>query len=79
MAELLNIHELSDRFNGITVGWIKQQCKAGNIPFLKAGRHWLFNPIAVSEALAKMAAGFPNQSAPVLEPAAGQVVSHAAR
>lgn len=59
MAEVLTIAEISERFHGIDPRWLKQQAKAGKLPHLKVGRRMLFNPVAVAEVLARMAAEFP--------------------
>jgi excisionase family DNA binding protein len=61
MAEVLSLYELAQRFR-LSTGWIKSLVKAGTIPYLKAGRRLLFNPAAVSQALAQMAAMFPGAS-----------------
>ncbi len=36
--------------------WLRQQALAGRIPCLRVGRRFLFNPAAVEEALARLAA-----------------------
>jgi excisionase family DNA binding protein len=41
---------------GVTQQWLRREAEAGNIPCLKAGNRFLFNPVAVQEALATKAA-----------------------
>jgi len=42
---------------GVTQEWLRHQANADKIPCLKAGKRYLFNPIAVQEALAAKASG----------------------
>jgi hypothetical protein len=41
------------------LGWLKAQVQAGRIPHLRAGRRVLLNPVAATEALARLASQFP--------------------
>lgn len=81
MPEVLDIWGLRDRFNRLSINWIKAQCKAGKLPFLKAGKKLLFNPVAVTEALAKLAAEYPNAMPGNVAPtmAASTEAAHATR
>lgn len=58
MPEVLTAGQLARRY-GLTVSWIKAQCKAGTLPHLDAGSRLLFNPVAVAEVLSRLAAEFP--------------------
>ena len=58
MPEVLNLHELAERVQ-LPAVWIKAQAKAGKLPHLRVGRNMRFNPLAVTAALAEMAAQFP--------------------
>ncbi len=55
MSELLTLSRLARRL-GITQHWLREQADAGNVPCLKAGNRYLFNPVAVEESLAAKAA-----------------------
>lgn len=55
MSELLTLSRLARRL-GVTQQWLRDQANAGTIPCLKAGNRYLFNPVAVEEALAAKAA-----------------------
>jgi excisionase family DNA binding protein len=55
MNDLLSLSRLARRL-GITQQWLRDQADAGKIPCLKAGNRYLFNPLAVQEALAVKAA-----------------------
>jgi excisionase family DNA binding protein len=55
MNDLLSLSRLARRL-GITQQWLRAQADAGKIPCLKAGNRYLFNPVAVQEALAAKAA-----------------------
>lgn len=54
MSELLSLSRLARRL-GVTQQWLRDQADAGKIPCLKAGNRYLFNPVAVQEALAAKA------------------------
>ena len=56
MNELLSLSRMARRL-GVTQEWLRHQANADKIPCLKAGKRYLFNPIAVQEALAAKAAG----------------------
>ena len=60
MAEVLTERQLAKRFN-LPLAWVKAQAMTGAIPHLRAGRRLLFNPVAVAEALAKLAAEYPRR------------------
>ena len=55
MSDLLSLSRLARRL-GVTQQWLRHQADAGKIPCLKAGKRYLFNPVAVQEALAAKAA-----------------------
>jgi hypothetical protein len=55
MSELLILSRMARRV-GVTQKWLRQEAEAGNIPCLKAGTRYLFNPVAVQEVLATKAA-----------------------
>ncbi len=55
MSELLSLARLARRL-GVTQDWLRDQADAGNVPCLKAGKRYLFNVVAVQEALAVQAA-----------------------
>jgi excisionase family DNA binding protein len=56
MRPVMSVHELANALF-LPVDWIKSQAAAGNLPHLKVGRRYLFNPPAVEAALGRMAAG----------------------
>ena len=43
----------------VTQEWLRKQAEAGLVPYLPAGRRFLFNPAAVRKALAQEAAKSP--------------------
>lgn len=55
MSELLSLPKMARRL-GVTQQWLRAQADAGNVPCLRAGSRYLFNPAAVQEALAAKAA-----------------------
>ena len=55
MNDLLSLTRLSRQL-GVTQQWLRDQADASEIPHLKAGNRYLFNPLAVREALAAKAA-----------------------
>ena len=55
MSDLLSLSRMARRL-GVTQQWLRDQADAGKIPCLKAGNRYLFNPVAVQEALATKAA-----------------------
>ena len=54
MSELFGLSRMSRRL-GVTMQWLREQADAGKVPCLKAGKRYLFNPVAVQEALAAKA------------------------
>ncbi|MDB5311930.1 MAG: hypothetical protein JWO38_6132 [Gemmataceae bacterium] len=60
MAEVLTLPQAARRFR-VTLTWLKRQAEAGTLPHLKAGSRFLFNPAALADALARMAAEYPRQ------------------
>ena len=54
-SSLVRVIGLSRRLN-LPAAWLKAEAKAGRIPCLRAGRHLLFNPSAVTRTLASRAA-----------------------
>ena len=55
MSELLSLSRMARR-RGIPQQWLREQADAGQVPCLKAGNRYLFNPVAVQEVLASKAA-----------------------
>ena len=55
MAELLSLVRMARRL-GVTQDWLREQADAGKVPCLRAGKRYLFNAVAVQEALAVQAA-----------------------
>jgi hypothetical protein len=40
----------------VTVAWLREEAEAGRVPCLKSGKRFLFNSVAVEEALLDRAA-----------------------
>ena len=57
-TRLLTIFQLARRLN-LPLRWIDAEAKAGRIPALKVGRHFLFNGEAVERVLLERAAQVP--------------------
>ena len=55
MSEVLSLGRMARRL-GVTQCWLREQAEAGTVPSLRAGRRYLFNPVAVQESLAVQAA-----------------------
>lgn len=55
MSDLLSLARMARRL-GVTQDWLREQADAGNVPCLLAGKRYLFNAVAVEEALAVQAA-----------------------
>lgn len=55
MSELLSLPRMARRL-GVTSTWLKTQADAGKVPCLRAGKRYLFNALAVQDALAVEAA-----------------------
>ena len=55
MSDLLSLARMARRL-GVTQEWLRDQADAGNVPCLRAGKRYLFNAVAVREALAAEAA-----------------------
>jgi excisionase family DNA binding protein len=55
MSDLFCLARMAGRL-GVTQRWLREQADSGTIPCLKAGKRYLFNPLAVQEALATQAA-----------------------
>ena len=55
MSELLLLGRMARRL-GVTQSWLRQQAENGHIPCLRAENRYLFNPLAVQEALVARAA-----------------------
>ena len=71
MPEVLTLYQLAERL-GLKVNWLRDQARSGRIPYLSASNRMLFNPAAVTEALARMAAQYPGATQ-------SEVIAHAAR
>jgi len=52
--QLLKTGPTARRF-GVPVSWLKTEAETGNIPHLKAGRVFLFNPDVVEQVLLERA------------------------
>lgn len=46
---------------GVPISWLEQEARAGNIPYLKAGRRLLFKPEDVEQILTERATATPNE------------------
>jgi len=57
MTELLLLPRMARRL-GVTCEWLRERADAGEVPCLKAGARYLFNPSAVEATLAAKA-GLP--------------------
>ena len=55
MNDLLPLSRMARRL-GVTQQWLRDLAETGQIPCLKAGNRYLFNPVAVQEALSAKAA-----------------------
>lgn len=55
MSDLFSLARMARRL-GVTQDWLREQAEAGNVPCLTAGKRYLFNAVAVQEALAVEAA-----------------------
>jgi hypothetical protein len=55
MSELLSLARMARRI-GVTQQWLQEQADAGKVPCLKAGARYLFNAVAVQDAVATEAA-----------------------
>ncbi len=55
MSELLSLGRMARRL-GVTAKWLRAEADAGRVPCLPAGTRYLFNVVAVQEALAAKAA-----------------------
>lgn len=55
MVELLTLARMARRV-GVSQEWLRTEADAGRVPCLKAGKRYLFNSVAVAEALAAQAA-----------------------
>ena len=55
MSELLTLRRMARRL-GLPQQWLREQAEAGKVPCLRAGRRYLFNPVALQSALADAAA-----------------------
>lgn len=53
--ELLSLSRMAVRL-GVTQEWLREQAAARKVPCLVAGKRFLFNPVAVLDALAVQAA-----------------------
>ena len=55
MNELVSLPRMARQL-GVAKNWLRSQAENGRIPSLKAGNRYLFNPVAVQESLATLAA-----------------------
>ncbi|WP_439629010.1 hypothetical protein [Gemmata sp.] len=54
MPEVLNLFDQAERL-GVNPDWLRQLARDGRVPYLPAGSRLLFNPAAVTAALAQLA------------------------
>ena len=54
-TSLLTVRPVAKHF-GVTVAWLKAEADAGRVPYLRAGKRYLFNLPAVEAVLFKRAA-----------------------
>ncbi len=54
MSEVLYLYEQAER-SGVNPNWLRDQARSGKVPYLPVGSKMLFNPAAVTEALAELA------------------------
>ncbi len=64
MDRLLNDSRMARRL-GVTRAWLVQQAINHQVPHLRAGKRFLFNPEAVESALADQAAAPPQRESSV--------------
>ena len=55
MSDLLTLPRAA-RACGVPAQWLKSEAEAGRVPCLKAGQRYLFNAVALQQALAVAAA-----------------------
>ncbi|TWU06880.1 hypothetical protein CA54_52820 [Symmachiella macrocystis] len=55
MSDLLSLARMARRL-GVTQDWLREQADAGKVPCLLAGKRYLFNAVAVQDAVATKAA-----------------------
>ena len=55
MSELLSLARAARRV-GVTARWLKAEAKAGRVPCLQADTRYLFDSVALAQALAERAA-----------------------
>ncbi len=58
MVEVLTLYPLAERLR-LSADWLREQADAGRLPHIRAGNRYVFNPAAVTAALAQLAAQFP--------------------
>lgn len=58
---LLTLGPMARRLR-VPVAWLRQECKAGRIPHVPAGKAFLFNPEAVEIALLQRAERTPEKA-----------------
>lgn len=54
MSQILSLGRMARQL-GVTQQWLREQADHGNLPCLRAGNRYLFNPLAVTEAIAAIA------------------------
>ncbi len=54
MSALYDLHRMAKRLR-VSPYWLKREARVGNVPSLKAGSKYLFNPGAVIESLSEQA------------------------
>jgi excisionase family DNA binding protein len=76
MGEVLTVNRMARRL-GVTARWLRAEAEAGRVPCLRAGNRYLFNPLAVEQALAQRAAeGGVRAGTDVPQPPRGTATDH---
>tara|TARA_B110000263_G_C15007147_1_gene373270 strand:+ start:97 stop:294 length:198 start_codon:yes stop_codon:yes gene_type:complete len=60
MSEILSLPRMAKQI-GVTREWLLKQAIGGEIPCLKAGNRYLFNPTAVRSVLTEKASHLPTE------------------
>ncbi len=63
-SKVLSLERMSRRL-GVTSSWLSEQANAGNVPHIKAGKRYLFNPDATENRLAERSSRGTNDNSEV--------------